>query len=99
MPSLGHFVLQHAASLNGTRSLGRLAAGGAAPLRRRAVPPALLATRPLLRQAPLFDLRGLAIGNGLTDPILQARLALLLYGGCSTGGSTGRLHCRPAVHA
>ena len=33
----------------------------------------LLASRPLLGKPPLFDLRGLAIGNGLTDPAVQVR--------------------------
>ena len=76
VPSVAHYILSHAASLNGTRSLGRLAPGAAngalrQPLQRRPMPPQLAATRPLLALPPLFDLRGLAIGNGLTDPVAQ----------------------------
>ena len=47
------------------------AAAAAARLQQRAVPAALAATRPLLRQPPLFEMAGLAIGNGLTDPAAQ----------------------------
>ncbi len=84
MPSLGHFILSQAATLGGTRSLGRLGGRPTNPagptnrsarlaaLQRRPLPPHLLAQRPLLREPPLFDLRGLAIGNGLTDPAAQA---------------------------
>lgn len=76
MPSLGHFILSHAAAMGGARSLGRLGAGRnraakLAGLQRRPLPPHLLAQRPLLREPPLFELRGLAIGNGLTDPAAQ----------------------------
>ena len=84
VPSLGHFILSQAATLGGTRSLGQLAGRPTNParpsdptarlatLQRRPLPPHLLAQRPLLREPPLFDLRGLAIGNGLTDPAAQA---------------------------
>lgn len=77
VPSLGHFILSQAAALGGARSLGRLGparnrAAKLATLQRRPLPPHLhLAERPLLREPPLFELRGLAIGNGLTDPAAQ----------------------------
>lgn len=76
VPSLGHFILSQAAALGGTRSLGRLAASPSrtnrlAALQRRPLPPQLAAERPLLQEPLMFDLRGLAIGNGLTDPAAQ----------------------------
>ena len=86
MPSIGHFVLQQATALGGSRSLGRRQvpasnvsasssnSSSAQPLlHRRPLSPGLLASRPLLGKPPLFDLRGLAIGNGLTDPAVQVR--------------------------
>lgn len=87
VPSVAHYILSQAVSLTATRSLGRLAptaANGAPrrPLQHRPMPAQLAATRPLLAQPPLFDLRGLAIGNGLTDPAAQV----------GVGG--GGVHCR-----
>lgn len=84
MPSLGHFILSQAAALGGARSLGHLGgppnrAARLAALQRRPLLPRLAAERPLLREAPLFDLRGLAIGNGLTDPAAQVRCTSSLW--------------------
>ena len=76
-------MLQQAITLGGSRSLGRRqrpasnastsssSSSGQQLLHRRPLPPGLLASRPLLGKPPLFDLRGLAIGNGLTDPAIQ----------------------------
>eukprot|EP00887_Chlorella_sp_A99_P006994 scaffold2.g6994.t1 len=78
VPSIGHYILQqasapplpgggHAAGAGAARA--RLSnARGAAPARRRALPAAALPRRRLLGAPPLFDLRGLIIGSGLTDP-------------------------------
>lgn len=72
MPSIGHFILQQAVQHGAQRSRGRLPpALAAGSLQHRPLPPALLATRPLLAKPPLFDLRGLVIGSGLTDPVTQ----------------------------
>ena len=64
VPSIGHFILQQTAGEEGAER--RLQ-------HRRAIPPHLLASRPLLGEPPLFKLQALAIGNGLTDPAAQAR--------------------------
>jgi hypothetical protein len=70
VPSIGHFILQQAARHNASLSLGAPRAIPS-PAKTRKLPPALAAARPLLSRPPLFDLRALAIGNGLTDPAVQ----------------------------
>ena len=63
MLSAGHFVLQVEAAHGQQRS------GRAALKESRALPERALRMGP-----PVFDLAGLAIGNGLTDPRTQAGL-------------------------
>ena len=90
MPSIGHFILQQAA-VRSNSTLASLNRGSPRLAERRAVPAALRAARPALARPPLFRLAGLAIGNGLTDPVIQVwvRWALACAGPAVCVGTRG----------
>lgn len=76
VPSIGHFILQQnsQATAAGGSSSQRNPSRGKKQASKftRTVPEHVLATRPLARHRPVFELKGLVIGNGLTSPALQA---------------------------
>ena len=86
VPSIGHFILQQQALLAG--------GGLLPPLRRsRSLPPRLLrgGRAPELLEAPRFQLRGLAIGNGLTAPEAQVGAGRGREGGRTPQRARGRV--------